>query len=114
MTDTVWNGISSLPQSFDPADGPPRMLESMVAFYQTFIPVCCEGDPVKLKAAMAALDARNTMLVEDIINPRPGVSRMDAMRRLTARVRRERGLPPWPELTEEEDEALLRALGYDV
>jgi hypothetical protein len=110
----IWNGIDSLPQTFDPADGPPRMLECMVPFYEMFIPLCCKGDPVKLKAAYAALAQRNTFLVEDIINPRPGVSRIEAMRRLMAKVRKARGLPPWAELTEEEDEALLRALGYDV
>jgi hypothetical protein len=70
------------------------MLESMVPFYQSFIPVCCEGDPAKLKAAMEALAARNTMLVENIINPNDGESRIDMMRRITARARRERGLPP--------------------
>jgi hypothetical protein len=47
-----------------------------------------------LKAALAALDARNTFAVEDIINPRQGESRIDALRRYTAEVRRERGLPP--------------------
>jgi hypothetical protein len=89
-----WDGVSSLPQCFDPADGPPKMLECMVAFYETYLPVKCEGDPVKLKAALAALDARNTFALEDIINPCPGESRIDAMRRHTAKVRRERGLPP--------------------
>jgi hypothetical protein len=98
--DTIWNGISSLPQTFDPALGPPVMLEQMVPFYETFIPIKCEGDPVKLKAALAALDARNTMLVEDIINPCLGESRIDAMRRYTAQVRRVRGLPPLDDLTD--------------
>jgi hypothetical protein len=86
MPNTNWNGIDSLPQTFDPADGPPRMLETMVPFYQSFIPVCCKGDPVKLKAALEALDARNTFLVEDIANPREGESRMDMLRRLMAAV----------------------------
>jgi hypothetical protein len=70
------------------------MLERMVPFYQAYIPLCCEGDRAREKAAFAALAQRNTFLVEDIINPREGESRMDAMRRLTAQVRRERGLPP--------------------
>ena len=98
--DTIWNGISSLPQTFDPADGPPVMLPCVVPFYTDYIPFRCQGDPVKLKAALAALDARNTMLVEDIINPCLGESRIDTMRRCTARVRRERGLPPLDDLTD--------------
>jgi hypothetical protein len=92
--ETIWNGIDSLPQTFDPADGPPVMLEQMVPFYETYLPIKCEGDPAKLKAALAALAARNTFALEDIINPCPGESRIDTMRRHTARVRRERGLPP--------------------
>ena len=93
MTDAPWNGIDSLPQTFDPVDGPPRMLECMVPFYEMFIPLMCEGDPAKLKAALEALEQRNTCLVEDIINPREGVSRVEAMRCLTARVRKS-ALPP--------------------
>ena len=96
MTRTPWNGMDSLPQAFDPADGPPRMLECMVPFYTQYIPLMCDGDLAKLKAALAALDARNTCLVEDIINPREGVSRVEAMRCLTARVRKARGLPSIP------------------
>ena len=82
MTDAPWNGMDLLPQAFDPADGPPVMLECMVPFYTQYIPLMCDGDPAKLKAALAALDAPNTCLVEDIINPRPGESRMDLIRRL--------------------------------
>ena len=67
----IWNGIDSLPQTFDPVDGPPRMLECMVPFYEMFIPLCSKGDPAKLKAALAALAQRNTFLVEDIINLAP-------------------------------------------
>jgi hypothetical protein len=42
---------------------------------------------------MEALAARNTFLVEDIINPRPGVSRMNHLRSIVAKVQAERGLP---------------------
>ena len=70
-TDAPWDGMSSLIQTFNLADGPPRMLERMVPFYEIYIPIKCAGDPVKLKAALEALEARNTFLVEDIINPRP-------------------------------------------
>jgi hypothetical protein len=89
-----WDGVRSLPQTFDPADGPPKMLECMVAFYKVYIPLKCKRNKVKLKAALAALDARNTFALEDIINPWEGESRIDTMRRHTAKVRRERGLPP--------------------
>jgi hypothetical protein len=82
-----WDGISSLPQTFNPAEGPPRMLEQMVPFYQVYIPLMCEGDPAKLKAAWAALAQRNTFAVEDIINPRQGESRMDWIRRQMAKPR---------------------------
>jgi hypothetical protein len=105
MTDAPWNGMDSLVQTFNPADGPPRMLECMVSFYETYIPLQCEGDPEKLKAAYEALAARNTFLVEDIINPRDGESRMDFIRRHQATAN---------ELTEEQEEAMLRELGYDV
>jgi hypothetical protein len=30
----MWDGMSSLPQTFDPALGPPVMLEEMVPFYE--------------------------------------------------------------------------------
>jgi hypothetical protein len=80
-TDAPWDGMSSLIQTFNPADGPPRMLERMVPFYETYIPIKCANDPVKLKAALAALAQRNTFLLEDIINPRLGESRMDFIRR---------------------------------
>jgi hypothetical protein len=69
---------------------------------------------------MEALKQRNTFLVEDIVNSNDGESRIDQMRRLTVKVRAERGLPPLPDvdpitgLTEEEEEVLLRELGYDV
>jgi hypothetical protein len=43
-----------------------------------------KDDPVKLKAAYAALEQRNQPLSEDIINPRPGESRMDVVRRAVA------------------------------
>ena len=48
----------SLPQSFGPALGPPRMLESMVPFYETYIPFKCKQNKAKLHAAMEALAAR--------------------------------------------------------
>ena len=86
--DEPWNGIDSLPQTFDPAAGPPRMLENMVPFYQATIALECVGDPVKRKAALAALAQRNTFAVEDIINPRAGELRIDMVRRLAAEVRR--------------------------
>ena len=79
--------INSLPQTFDPAAGPPRMLENMVPFYEATIALECAGDPVKRKAALAALAQRNTFLLEDIINPRAGESRMDWIRRQMAKPR---------------------------
>jgi hypothetical protein len=82
--DAPWDGMRSLVQTFNPADGPPRMLECMVPFYETYIPLNCADDPVKLKAALEALEQRNTFLVEDIINPRQGESRMDFIRRHAA------------------------------
>ena len=74
-------------------------------FYEAYIPLCCEGDPAKLKAAMKALADRNLFEVEDIINPLDRGSRMGWIRREQAKAN---------ELTEEEDEAILRALGYDI
>jgi hypothetical protein len=101
-----WNGIDSLPQSFDPTDGPPKMLETMVPFYEAYIPLMCEGDPVKLAAALEALKQRNTFLVEDILD---GGSRIRMVERLQAKAQARR-----VELTEEEEIAILVALGYDV
>ena len=85
MTDEPWNGINSLPQTFDPALGPPPMLDCMIPFYQQYIPLICAGDPEKLKAALAALEQRNTFQLEDILNPRAGKSRMDWIRRQMAK-----------------------------
>ena len=105
MTDAPWNGIDALPQSFDPAKGSPVMLECMVPFYEMFIPFKCAGDPGKLKAALEAIAQRNTFAVEDIINPLDSGSRMGWIRAAQAAAL---------ELTEEEEEALLRELGFDV
>jgi hypothetical protein len=50
-SDAPWNGIDSLPQRFDPADGPPVMLECMVPFYEAYIPLKCREHPERLKPA---------------------------------------------------------------
>jgi hypothetical protein len=37
--DAPWDGVSSLPQTFDAALGPAVMLEGMIPFYEAFIPL---------------------------------------------------------------------------
>ena len=38
----AWNGIDSLVQVFDPAEGPPPLLDCMVPFYEVYIPLMCK------------------------------------------------------------------------
>ena len=89
--DAPWDVMSSLMQTFDSAEGPPPMLDCMIPFYEVYIPVKCAGRPEALKAALEALEARNTFLLEDILNPRDGESRMDFIRRHQAKARRVAG-----------------------
>jgi hypothetical protein len=56
-------------QTFNPADGPPRMPEDMVPFYESYIPVALEDEPEKIPAAEAALKARDQVALEKILNP---------------------------------------------
>jgi hypothetical protein len=56
-------------QSFDPKQGIPPLPEEMVPFFEGFIPVKLEGQPEKIAAAMAALAARDQLLLESILCP---------------------------------------------
>jgi hypothetical protein len=72
-------------QTWDPRVTPhPILPETMVPWYRDYIAFRLKDDPVKLKAAYAALEQRNQPLIEDIINPHPGESRMDVVRRAVA------------------------------
>ena len=59
----------TLGQTFDPNVWPfrPIMPENFVPYYESYIPVACEGYPDREKAALAALAERDLYLIERAI-----------------------------------------------